>query len=73
MLVFLSKLDALLLEVLQSSVYDFDAAINDKLSGIDLGLGLLDQEETLGDLGVVGDLHNLHLLDLDATHFHSAL
>lgn len=68
-LVLLRHLDALASQILQGAVDDLDGAFDDELTGVDLGLSLLDEEERLGDLGVVSDLHDLHLLDLDTANF----
>jgi len=52
---------------------DSDSSFNDELASVNFGLGLLDLQETLGDFGVVGDLHKIHALNLNSRDHASSL
>lgn len=56
---------ALVLEPLKSARRDGDRSSDKQITGINLGLSLLDLEHALSDLSGIGDLHQFHTDDLD--------
>jgi hypothetical protein len=67
------KLDVSLFKTFEGFLDDTDSSFNNELSGVDLGLGLLDLQETLGNFSMVSDLHKIHALDLNSGNHASGL
>ena len=67
------KLDISLFKTLEGFLDDTDRSFDNELSGVNLGLGLLDLQKTLGNLSMVGDLHKIHALNLNSSNHTSSL
>lgn len=65
---FLLQIDIPLTEALKGFLNNAHSAFYDEFTRIDLCLGLLNLEKTLGHFCVVGDLHQVHALDLHASN-----
>jgi len=72
-LFFVLKVDASSFKFSEGFMDDSDSSFNDELASVNFGLGLLDLQETLGDFGVVGDLHKIHALNLNSRDHASSL
>ena len=63
LLLFIVHIDAFGFEFLEGSVDNFNTAFDDKSSGIDLGLCLLNEEQALCNFGMICHLHDFHSFD----------
>lgn len=73
MLIFLFHVDSFLLQVHESTIYNFNTPLDNQSPGVKFRLGLLDKQEGLCHFGMISHLHDLHLLDVDPANVASLL
>jgi hypothetical protein len=67
------KLDVSRLQAVESILNNRHCSFYDQLSRVDLGLGLLNLEQTLGHFSMVGNLHEVHTFDHNSGDLASVL